>query len=111
VSAPTSVIARASSRCASGEGITKEVDSGWEECTRGDTGEEGDATDRLCVLEGEMPDKATLVEGVVGLEIGGVGGMSPVASARAWTEAISILTAPSAETEDRCQCSSISEGK
>jgi len=46
--------------------------------------------------------------GVVGLEAGGVGGMSPMKSHSVWVASASILTAASAETEKRSQCSSVS---
>ena len=47
------------------------------------------------VASGDEVRRSALLLGVVGREIGGVGGTSPIVSARSWSACTSICKAPS----------------
>ena len=71
----------------------------------GERGEAGESGRRGSEDGGVHSESTFLCDGVEGQEIGGVGGISPVKSARAWTVVMSSLTADLAVAVDRSQSS------
>jgi len=80
--------------------------TGWWLVANGDSGDAGDMGMPSLVFRGVISRSTLLLLGVVGLEIGGVGGMLPMMSASVWTASMSIVTADSADMDVMSQFSS-----